>query len=511
MRKVTTTVAAALVAFSFAACNKTNNSVTPEQGGNTYGKVVVEENATNRDVFGGEKNDVSGQGAESAVTTGRLYTGFTHYLTLTDLNFAASDGIESKWETKPFRYDGLTGRDIPAGLVLNGRFSIDDFGADKEVGIAKLADLTKKDGFAMSSVTTQMLNIKPGVTKDAVAKGNNEFSFAVERITAKVQVSKVATIDQGKIKGTFSNFRYAVAGSAKTSYIFADHAGDRDMGDNDMYDNFKSAIHTLAGTTFETDAKGVKTVKVARDLQKVSDKSLTTLATDAKWANYNSLELKEDANYKTASNAEGIYFLENSFDLAPTTAPRQLLYNDIVYVKIYATYVPADKEVLKLAADGKTLVGATAAEVAANNNGTFFRGNVKEYTLYLTAAAAMADGNSKAYQYYKGRMYWRVPANKQVLLNNFTAYADTRRNNIYSLQVTDIHGLGGNYDPIDPKDPNIPAPGEKDGDGDSTPQNPDEPTPDPEDPVDESDNYINVKVQVMQYNLVHRGLKLSRN
>ena len=509
MRKVTTTVAAALVAFSFAACNKTNNSVTPEQGGNTYGKVVVEENATNRAVTDGENPNVSGQGGESAVANGKLYTGFAHNLRLTDLNFTAADGVESKWETKPFLYSGVTGQDIPAGLVLNGRFGMTDFGADKEVGIAKLADLTKKEGFAMSSVTTQRLNIKPGVARDDVAADNNEFSFDVERITAKVQVSKVATIDQGKIKGTFSNLRYAVAGSAKTSYIFADHAGDRDMGEDEMYDNFESAIHTLAGTTFETDAKGVTTVKVARDLQKVSDKSLTTLADDAKWANYNSLELKDDANYKTASNAEGIYFLENSFDLVPTAAG-QLLYNDIVYVKVYATYAPADDEVLKLDADGKTLVGATADEVAANDNGTFFRGNVYD-KLYLTAAAAKADGNTAAYQYYKGRVYWRVPANKQIHLNNFTTYADTRRNNIYSLQVTHIFGIGGNYDPIDPKDPNIPAPGENDGDNEPTPENPDEPTPDPKDPVDESDNYIKVNVQVMQYNLVHRGLKLSRN
>lgn len=362
----------------------------------------------------------------------------------------------------------------------------------------------------MSSVTTQRLNIKPGVAEGEVAPNNNEFSFDVERITAKVQASKVATIGQGELKGTFSDLRYAVAGSAKTSYIFADHAGERDMKVDAKYDNFESAIHNLAGTTFETDAKGVKTVKVARDLQKVSDTSLTTLAKDAKWTNYNSLELKEDADYTTKSNAQGIYFLENSFDKVPT-APRQLLYNDIVYVKVYATYAPADDEVLKLDADGKTLVGATAEEVAANENGTFFRGNSKEDRLYLTVDAAKADGNSKAYRYNKGRMYWRVPANKQNLGKDFTTYADTRRNNIYSLQVTDILELGGNYDPIDKKDPNIPAPGEEDGDGNKTPDNPDEPTPDPEDPVDESENYIKVNVQVMQYNLVHRGLKLSRD
>ena len=508
MRKVTTTVAAALVAFSFAACNKTNNSVTPEEGGNTYGKVIVEENATNRDVTDGEKNDVSGQGGESAVANGKLYTGTATDLTLTDLNFTAAGGVESKWETKPFLYAGVTGQDIPAGLVLNGTFGVDEFGADKEVGIDKLAELTKKEGFAMSSVATQKLNIKPGVAKGAVAADNNEFSFDVERITAKVQVSKTATIGKGELKGTFSDLRYAVAGSAKTSYIFRDHAGERDMKADAKYDNFTSAIHTLAGTTFKQE-EGKKVIDVARDLQTVSDKSLTTLATDDKWGKYNSLELKEDANYKTASNAEGIYFLENSFDKVPTAA-RQLLYNDIVYVKVYATYAPADNEVLKLKDDGKTLVGATAAEVVANENGTFFRGNVKN-KLYLTAAAAKADGNSKAYRYNKGRMYWRVPANKQNLGKDFTSYADTRRNNIYSLQVTDILELGGNYDPIDPKDPNIPAPGEKDGDDKPTPKNPDEPTPDPEDPVDESENYMKVNVQVLQYNLVHRGLKLSRD
>lgn len=47
MRKVTTTVAAALVAFSFAACNKTNNSVTPDpQGAVTSAKISFVENGT---------------------------------------------------------------------------------------------------------------------------------------------------------------------------------------------------------------------------------------------------------------------------------------------------------------------------------------------------------------------------------------------------------------------------------------------------------------------------------
>lgn len=33
----------------------------------------------------------------------------------------------------------------------------------------------------------------------------------------------------------------------------------------------------------------------------------------------------------------------------------------------------------------------------------------------------------------------------------------TPRHNIYSIEVSKVSGLGNNYDPRDPKDPNIPA------------------------------------------------------
>ena len=60
MRKVTTTVAAALVAFSFAACNKTNNSVTPEEGANSYASVRVNVKNSLKAINDGDQVDNKG-------------------------------------------------------------------------------------------------------------------------------------------------------------------------------------------------------------------------------------------------------------------------------------------------------------------------------------------------------------------------------------------------------------------------------------------------------------------
>ena len=135
------------------------------------------------------------------------------------------------------------------------------------------------------------------------------------------------------------------------------------------------------------------------------------------------------------------------------------------------------------------------------SKGSFFVGD-QTGKVYLTLSAARLDGNKTTRLFKNGKMYWEVPANKQPDADGkTTGYCDTRRNNIYSLNVKTISGLGDNWDNSDPTDPNIPKPDPKD--------NPDEPEkPDPK-PVDPVENYIQVEAVILQWNLVDRAIDLK--
>lgn len=568
MRKVTTLVAAAAVVLAFTACNKTNN-VTPEFAeGTTYAKLTVTENATRLNEGQANADGVGGVGGESLVKTGVLFTRSAKIdlasLSPFTLNQAQADvenGGKSAWVTDAFKYDGIVGQDLQTGVVLNATgitpaLAAGNFQENFTVGIDQLGTLASKDGFTMSSKTTVKNTIKEGVAKADVDKegnGENRLDFTVERVASKVQVSKAATVNKegSGLSGEFSNQRYSVAGSAKKVYLFGDKAGTRTLDTTDgVYKNFTSAIHDVDPTTFEGNK-----IKKARDLQKVSDgikngtedlKNVVAPNADGNdsWDSYHSLVLGEDQDYKTTSNAKGIYFLENSLNKT-INGKGQLMYNDIVYVKVYATYTPAANEVIKSGTASTKYEPATAEDFSKaqeyvvpvtkefydahssddkykdilksettgeegsqkttytlsikDEAGTFYLGT-ETNKLYLTSKAALDDGNTTCKMYKKGRMYWRVPANSQ-LGEGFVKYADTRRNNIYSLQVTDILGIGGNYDPIDPDDPNIEKPDPKD--------NPNEPEPDEKEEVNPKENSIKVQVAILQWNLVHRGIKLG--
>lgn len=74
---------------------------------------------------------------------------------------------------------------------------------------------------------------------------------------------------------------------------------------------------------------------------------------------------------------------------------------------------------------------------------------------------------------------------------------DTRRNNIYDLEIQGVNGLGYNYDPVDPDDPYIPKPED----------NPLE--PDPEIPsINNTAITIKVKARVLNWNYIHQSYDL---
>lgn len=128
--------------------------------------------------------------------------------------------------------------------------------------------------------------------------------------------------------------------------------------------------------------------------------------------------------------------------------------------------------------------------------GTFYVG--ANGIIYDTLLAARADGNKSARKYAGGRMVYLTPLNAQGEPNKIYN-CDTRRNNIYDLEIQGVNGLGYNYDPVDPKDPYIPKPDD----------NPLEPDPDPEiPPINNPEITIKVKATVLKWNYIHQSYDL---
>lgn len=546
MRKVTTTVAAALVAFSFAACNKTNNNSVPANTDGTYAQLTFKEAGLRADPQPKDgQQDAAGTAGESQITKALFLTAdFTgnQNMSLLD-NFTAGTSEEAKaYTSKPFLYAGSTG-DVKSGLIVNGTGRLD---ATEKITLAKggttMEQYAKNDGFLMSSKSNEEINIKEKVKKEEVATDKNLFRYTVERVAAKLQVVAPANGIEVKeelpspvnsdvtYKGTIADTRYAVAGGAMTSYIFRDKAGTRTLAgaeDPMKYTDFTSAIHNDAATT----GSGA-TLKWRANIQKVSDLVAWTNATDAQFKKLNSLEIPKTDEFKTSVD-NGIFFLENSINQTGG-----FLMHDVAHAKIYATFAFAADQKVYTVEDGKVVEGKVAdvnkedrtdkVEVTKEwmtkngieetdsdiskegekyfltikiSKGSFFVGDGTG-KVYLNLSAARLDGNKTTRLFKNGKMYWEVPANKQPSKDGkSTGYVDTRRNNIYSLNVKSISGLGDNWDNSDPTDPNIPKPDPKD--------NPDEPEkPDPK-PVDPVENYVQVEAVILQWNLVDRSIDLK--
>ena len=128
---------------------------------------------------------------------------------------------------------------------------------------------------------------------------------------------------------------------------------------------------------------------------------------------------------------------------------------------------------------------------------TFYIGSDNE--MYRGLDAVAKAGLTSARKFDGGKMVYLTVVNRQLNAEKITINADTRRNNIYQITVDGFDALGLNYDPIDPKDPNIPEPGD----------NPFEPEPDPDKEIDEAETWMRVTATILQWNHVTRNETLK--
>lgn len=418
-----------------------------------------------------------------------------------------------------------------------------DFAADKTVGSDRFLDVIHEEGFIQTSKSSDgSTTIEPGVTDPSPTKGNF-ITSEVERIVAKVQVSQKDGLSLTLPNiGELSPLTYSMAGSAKETYLFRDHAGSRTLvnetTESAIYKDFKSVID---GETVPPDWDP----KAGHPfLQRVSDKEGTEYVLGGY---YRTPKAVTKATAAATSIKGGFYFYENSmYGGTKKVADKkgEIKYNRIAYAKVYTKLTPTNaytqgsggervvasadeftkeqsyivdisKELYdKLKADpayrdrvssGFEFIpgesgGRTVYDLRVTDKpGTFYEG-VDDGLLYLRLRdAVMLGKNTAVRKYDEGRMVYLVPMNRQLdPTKGFVNYCDTRRNNIYDLTVTGISGIGHNYDPVDPDDPNVPKPED----------NPFEPPTDPQIPVEPADYLMRITAKVIKWNLVEKHYAL---
>lgn len=412
-----------------------------------------------------------------------------------------------------------------------------DYRPDKTLGSDRFFDAIHADGFIQTSTSAAgPTTINPGVTDPSTQNGNF-VTVDVERVVAKLQIAQKDGLSLKLPEvGTLSPLTYSMAGSAKETYLFGDHAGSRTLdatGAMTIYKGFESLVNDKTVPTDWDPKKGHPF------LRRVSDKE----GSDYVLGGYYRKPKPVTTATATATSINGgFYFYENSMYGGTKVAAKkgEIKYNRIAYAKVYTKLTPTyaydyngrmevtpeminkersyfveiSKELYdKLHSDpkyrprlstGYTFIpgqpGRTTYDLQMEDKpGTFYQG-VDDGLIYLSLRAAMTVGKNKHVRKYdEGRMVYMLPLNRQLdATKKFVNYCDTRRNNIYDITIDGIDDIGYNYDPVDPDDPNVPKPED----------NPFDPPADPQIPVEEPDYLMRITAKVIKWNLVEKHYAL---
>lgn len=539
MRKVTSILAVAAVALAMGACTQQKGGTTPDEptSGSTYVGLrvsTVKPRAIDK--------DNPGRDVESKISTMDFIStaGNKNFTAATPLPSPLTTDVASFWQTA----DGASYIASPwktsagsqkFGLILNkGAIDTAIPGEDEILTLdatKTIQGLSADNNFAMTSeVVTK--EIKDGITKEAIVKEteinekSNVFGLSAERIVAQGVVVDATENKNVKDQGTLSDLKFGGAMGAAKTYVYRNHAGDRTMGEDNWYDNYESAVNgvSIVKYTAATGKPSLENGKWTSPYLQQNEAALKnfqlaeltdlTLFTKADIAN---------GNLEEKFSKAGFYFLENSMAKIPEEQHLDWAFTRSAYAKVYGTFKPAhvykmvktfvaetgtgkfyDKDTMdaKNQADGGVEGKIVYVETEVKNftaGTTFYRGEIDK-KFYVSSADAKLSNTAKdqkSYKYTDGTVTYRIPWNWiKNAAGDKTLNGNTRRNNIYVINLTGFKELGLNYDPADPNDPNNPAD-----------DNPDEPTtpPDGGDPsFDKAATYMNVKVEVLQWNVISR-------
>lgn len=522
--------------------------------------------------------DVPGIAPEDEIIDGQLFIGEDFGLTVSR-NFNPEGG--NKWSAKfEEQLTDPTSSHRIAAVINSSRLGLrgSDYTSESTVSLADIDRMIGKS-FLMSSTFDKEGDNFYTLREDECTK----VTLDVERVVSKVQLRRAETMTGKEMQDTYGllqpdKMTWAIAGSAKSAYLFTDYAGSLHLGDDGLY-------------------KGLKTISAKEksyggyDLMKLSDKGLSKNF-DARPVSLFESGKVESNNDGGVSKADMIYFLEHALNetdkKSATPYDKTVTYKDVTYVKIYTGLVPTkgfriDKDKVTFsrhkvfATQGEAVDGFTESDPAATSgtpqspelldqqllkdinaaetpadrwywvdvtdtkwfkgltpeekekekqNQTIMEGNdyystdgkatkrsfllvhdlaatfyygIDDHTIYDTLLAARAGGNSKIRKYEGGKMVYLSPLNEQRTKEGGPVFnCDTRRNNIYDLILNSITGLGLNYDPVDPDDPNIPKPGD----------NPWEPEPNIP-PINGRENVIRITATPLRWNTMDHTMELK--
>lgn len=526
-----------------------------------------------RAITDAQDQEVPGIDPEDKIIDGQLFIGEDFGLTASR-SFTPDPKDGNKWSAKfEEKLDNPTSLHRIAAVINSSRLGLrgNDYTSESTVSLADI-DRMIGESFLMSSTFDKENNFYT-LSEDECT----DVRLDVERVVSKVQLRRAKEMTGKEMEETYGllepdKMKWAIAGSAKRAYLFADNAGSLHLGDNGLYEGLK---------TISAEGKG----KGGYDLMKLSEKE--GHSENFKARSISTFESgKVENNDHGLSTKDGIYFLEHALNetnktKAGTPYDKSVTYQDVTYVKIYTGLTPTkgfridnkkvtfsrhkvfktkdealdgfakshpattspellDQQLLKdidsaepptpptdrwywvdvtdtnwfkglseedkknqtiregkdyYTTDGKA---ATRSFLLVHDQPTTFYYGIDDHTLYDTLLAARAGGNSKIRKYKGGKMVYLSPLNEQRTKEGGPVFnCDTRRNNIYDLILNSITGLGLNYDPVDPDDPNIPEPGD----------NPWEPVPNIP-PINGRDNVIRITATPLQWNTMDHTLEL---
>ena len=559
MKKISTFLLAGAAVFGLAACNN-EKGLNPEEGttaGNTSARVTVSL-ATPTLKATQPQADEAGREKENTITSmhlvGFVSKNWTNLVTSETANAEDFWKVGNAYTVAPFEATAGTGSMAMAlnkGDVNVTAVPLSTFGA-KTTAIDDIAKLSTEGKFVMTSSATKQTVIA-GITKDEAKAGTgvdkNVFKFNLERVVAQAFVSKKANLSGDVKDGTgtvdLTKLTYSVMNGASSTYVLANQAGDRTMQEDGSYKDFKSVIHTKT----VADAK-------AADQNFLIRIGALGKTTNDELGGYKAIAVSDEA-YKTGGNEtnRGIYFLENSSD-ADYTQPANRIdgYTRLATAKVYGTFAPKVVYGVKAGAEPKfteaagshiwykkttkeETVGSTVkttitytdrtisetkpegtlptgqewvegrvkydasniVKLATFESGkTFYVGSTDD-VIYDSIEAALSAGNEKVKTYLNGRCGYYGLLNRTV--EPGVKVADTRRNNIYALAIASFSSRGFNWDPNDPKDPNLPKPDPKDPDQDPTPDHHDN-------DIEPQKGFMRCEATVLPWNLVTREVNL---
>lgn len=310
---------------------------------------------------------------------------------------------------------------------------------DKEEVSTSADKLAKKNGvkdetIVMTNVQEVSINVAPNVDEEATLTGTNpqnRGSVQVERAVARALVTTAKVVydvpsKDGSLKlGTLKDITWVLAQGENSLYLqrksdratpnFAWNPGvgsdDFISQAGDKYD-YSGLFEERANKQGGTDIPTLENYAEASALQQVS----------------------KELNDKLS----GKFVLPNTHVFAAAPAGDDSYQGgykkgNTVYVLIRGTFVP------EIIADGGTLV-----------DGTFYLGGI-DGEFYSTAQAAYDAGNTSVAKYEKGKtLYyaWLNPDNVPGWYNS-----PVLRNNVYHVHISGISGIGTNWNPLYPEDP----------------------------------------------------------